>query len=61
MFNKFIGEWDVTGAFDNPEHDKYAFVSMFDGARDFSQDISHWDIRGASSLRAMFRNAYSVR
>jgi len=45
----------VSGAVDAPESDAYGFVAMFDGARDFNQDISHWDMRAASKLDFMFR------
>ena len=55
-----LAQWDVTGAIDklptvNQEVDSYGFVSMFDGARDFDQDISHWDMRYARKLDFMFR------
>lgn len=59
MFSSAIGTWDVSGAFDNPSIEKYAFRGMFDGARDYNEDISHWDIRGAADLSYMFRNAFS--
>jgi Mycoplasma protein of unknown function, DUF285 len=51
--------WDVSGAVDkvpiDPDTDSYGFVSMFEGARDFNQDISHWDMRFALKLDFMFR------
>jgi surface protein len=51
--------WDVSGAIDklpiDPDADSYGFVSMFEGAKDFNQDISHWDMRYALKLDFMFR------
>lgn len=55
VFNRYIGDWNVTGV-----SNASGLESMFNGASAFNQDIGLWNTSGISKMTDMFKNATSM-